>query len=249
MTDSDKPLSVYGLKFRLMLQLIPHPDGGYWTGTKMRDATNNVVGPSYFTNLRTGIIDIPRADKIEAIAHAMDFPVELWFKDLSWWESLHARWQNGEFIGAELQPRSGTTDNQTRMTTLVNQLFEDRPNKQTGEPFTEEEVAQRSGGDLSVSDVAALRSGELTDPTWVQLLALSNVFGVGLSYFSGSDAPLLPSGLDALQVNDDYESYITFRNSVGMDKQQRSLLRSMSEHLRRQSPRAESDTVPDEDVG
>ena len=248
MADPDKPSSIYGKKFRIMLQIIPHPDGGYWTGTKMQSATNNVVGPSYFTSLRSEVIEIPRADKIEAIANAMGFPVELWFKDLSWWQNAHDQWMNGELVANDLHAYSEGSSEQIDMATLVNRLFAERIDQQTGQPFTDEEVAARSNNELSSADVRALRSGELSDPTWGQLLAVSNIFGVGLSYFSGSEAPSPPSELGTLEAKDDQESYVTFRNSIGMNKQQRSLLRSMSEHLRRENKRMHSDEGSNDDA-
>lgn len=227
--------SSYSLKFRIMLQVIPHPDGGYWTGTKMKLATNDVVSASYFTLLRNGGIDIPRADKIEAIANAMGFTPDLWFRDLAWWQDVYERWKRGDDVEAHIHSPQGAGDSKPRMVELVNQLFEERVNKDTGEPFTDAEVAEQSSDALSPEEVAALRSGTLDNPTWNQLLSLCSIFGVGLAYFNGSEPPVLHTeGVTFSADDDDQESYITFRNSVAMTKQDRSLLRSMSDHLKRQ---------------
>ena len=58
-------------------------------------------------------------------------------------------------------------------------FFDLAKNPHTGRPLTKWEVARLSLGHLDEREVEALRRGELTDPTMSQLLALSDVFGVG----------------------------------------------------------------------
>ncbi|WP_047865441.1 hypothetical protein [Rubrobacter aplysinae] len=241
MGEDQKQLGTYSRKFRVMLDIIPHPEGGYWTGTKMKQATGRVVGSSYFVSLRDGAIDIPRADKVEAIAVAMGFPTELWFKDLSWWEDLHRQWESGRPINNELRGSVGNSDRDKRMAVLVNKLFERRLNTDTGQAFTNQEVAARSQRVLSLEDVLALRSGDLADPTWEQLLALSEIFGVGFSYFNGSDTAWIPGAPRPLESEDDQDSYVTFNNSVGLDKESRGLLRGLSDYLKQQKKRTSTD--------
>ena len=68
-------------KFELLLHAYRRPDGHLWTGQEIDQATNGVVSRSYVTNLRKGRIENPGYDKLRAIASAIGFPPELWFKD------------------------------------------------------------------------------------------------------------------------------------------------------------------------
>jgi hypothetical protein len=230
-----EPKSAYARKFRLMLEMIPHPDAGRWTPTKMERATDGEVSVSYFSYLRDGRIDIPRADKIERIARAMDFPPELWFRTLHWWEEVYDRWQKGEDVGEELRETS-RRGNGRRISRLLNGLFESRISGQTGQPYTNEGVARLSRGVLSEEEVAAMREGRLADPTWAQVLALCDVFEVDPTYWTERRFPWSPSPALSRAIEDP-DSYVVFQNSLKLSKSNRSMLRTLSEHLRREEQR------------
>ena len=215
-----------------MLELMAHPDGGRWTGSKMERATDRKVQASYFTSLRDGHIEIPRADKIEAIARAMRFPPELWFKDLSWWETLYERSQAGEDVAATLeQPEEQGGGG--RVSERLNKLLGLAVNERTGKSFTDREVAELSGGRLREEDVAAMREGRLADPTWAQVLALCDVFDVDPSYWSERGLSWRPSA-ELLRGVEDQDSYVVFRNSLNLSERNRSMLRMLSEHMRQE---------------
>lgn len=224
---------MYSEKFGIMLEVIGRPDGGKWTGAKMDRATGGKVGPSYFTSLRDGHIEIPRADKIEAIARVMGFPPELWFKDLSWWRRVHEQWERGESVHKKLRGDRELADD-SRLSTLLGRLFEVKTNGESGEPFTNAEVARSSEGILSEEEVAALREGRLKEPTWRQILAVCDVFGVGPSYFAQEPGLSWVPSRGVLDALDDQESYTTFQNSLKLPKEKRSMLKSLSEYLRRE---------------
>lgn len=226
---------VYAEKFRLMLDLIPYPDGGRWTGARMERATGGVIAASYFSTLKDGRIEVPKADKLEAIAEAMGFAPGLWFEELAWWRGLREKAEVGADPVTELETRGGNRGT-GRMSGLLDRLFEARLNAETGEPFTEAEVACRSGGALSEQDVGDLRRGSLAEPTWAQVLALSDVFGVDLSYWSdsGGDWGLSPALLRATR---DPNAYVIFQNSLKLSEEGKGMLRALSEHLRREGER------------
>lgn len=225
-------ISVYAQKFRIMLELIPHPDGGRWTGSKMERATGGTIAASYFSTFKEGRIDVPKADKLEAIAGAMGFAPGLWFEELSWWRGLREKAEGGADPATELEARGGN-GGADRISRLLDRLFEARPNAQTGEPFTEAEVARESGGALSEQDVRDLRRGGLAEPTWAQVLALSEVFGVELSYWSGGEGIWrLPPAL--MRAARDPDAYVIFQNSLKLSDEGKGMLKALSEHLRRE---------------
>lgn len=215
-------------KFRIMLEMIPHPDGGKWSGTKMERATNGKIKTSYFSSLRDGHIDIPRVDKIEAIASTMGFLPQLWFKKLGWWENLRARGAAGDDVGTALGGSVEGTDG-GRFDKLLQRLFEVRLNPETGEIFTLSEVAAKSGGVLDENDVRALLTGRLLSPTWGQVLALCEVFEIDPSYFSQRKNPW-PSR-SAMRLVEDEDSYSIFQTSLKLSEDSRAVLRALSEHL------------------
>ena len=197
----------------------------------MERATDRKVQASYFTSLRDGHIEIPRADKIEAIARAMRFPPELWFKDLSWWETLYERSEAGEDLAATLERSEEQRGG--RVSERLNKLLELAVNEQTGEPLSDREVAKLSGGRLREEDVAAMREGRLADPTWAQVLALCDVFDVDPSYWSERGLSWRPSA-ELLRGVEDQDSYVVFRNSLNLSRRNRSMLRMLSEHMRQE---------------
>lgn len=230
--DRSKSSGSYMKKFNIMLEVLAAPDGGEWTGTKMERATDGRVRTTYFASLRDGHTRIPGADKLEYIAEAMGFPVQLWFRSVEWWEELLGRWKDGEDVKPALAGQESNVGEKS-LGGLLNRLFELKINDDTGESFTNAEVSEKSGGVLSVGDVEALREDRLADPTWRQILALSDVFEVEPSYWSRHRIPWRPSpGL--MRAAEGEESYIIFQNSMRLSRRDRSMLRVMSEHLKRE---------------
>jgi transcriptional regulator with XRE-family HTH domain len=134
------------------------------------------VTRSYVTNLRKGRIENPGYEKMRAIAKAMGIPPELWFE-----EDL------GSEGGSAAQPEGRGIPGR------VEYLFEVVKNPQTGESYTNAEVARMSAGDLTEGDVEGIRGGGIADPLVSQLAALAAAFGVPPSYLldRGREAPVL----------------------------------------------------------
>src|SRR3712207_4150584 len=134
-------------KFEYLLDTYRRPDGHRWTGQQLDEATGGVVTRSYVTNLRKGRIENPGYEKMRAIAKAMSFTPEVWFKE-------------------------GLTDGRTtmrggesgRVAGRVEHLFDAFRNPKTGEPYTNGEVARMTLGDLSEKDVEGIRTGAIGDP-------------------------------------------------------------------------------------
>lgn len=232
---------VWNEKFRIMLRVIPAPDGGEWGGTKMESASQGDVSTTYFSALRDGRIETPRADKVEAIARAMEFEPGLWFKPISWWRKVLEDWEQGRGIGGLLHEEGSREDGRKRLAALLDGLFETRVDPETGEPFTEEGVARASGGALTAGDVRAMRAGEL-DPTRAQLLALGDVFGADPSYFFGRDeAPAWRPSPAVLEAARGRDSYLIFQNSLRLSDRDRSILMVLAESLKRGPESGETD--------
>jgi hypothetical protein len=133
---------------------------------------------SYATNLRKGRIENPGYEKVDAIAKTVGFSPELWFDDNF---DLQAR--------VIAKPAEETHD----IAGKVNYLLEVIRNEQTGEAYTNAEVACRSLGELTARDesltteeIRRLRSGEVPNPYVNQVAALADFFGVQPSYFVDS---------------------------------------------------------------
>lgn len=216
-----------------MLRVFAAPDGGGWTGTKMERATGGRVITSYFSSLRDGHISIPRADKLEWISQAMSFPVQLWFRDLSWWEEVNQRWESGGDVELE---SFGETSASTAgaFGKSLDGLLAVKINEESGLAYSDEDLSRKTGGVVTPEEISGLRSGDLTDPTWRQVLALSAALDVDPSYWSGDALPWRPSPA-LTRAMEDQESYIIFQNSLGLSGSDRTMLRMLSEHMKRDS--------------
>jgi len=75
---------------------------------------------------------------------------------------------------------------------LVAQLFQTLPSPR-GKPWTLQEVADGTGGRLSVSYLSDLRRGHVLEPSFERLALLADFFGVDIRYFLGHpDEPPAP---------------------------------------------------------
>src|SRR5688572_23468538 len=152
-------------KFETLLEIYRRPDGRKWSGQEIDEATGGVVSRSYVTNLRKGRIENPGYEKMRTIAKAMGFPPEMWFEeDLS---------SEG---GSPPQPKGRGIPGR------VEHLFEVVKNPNTGESYTNAQVARMSAGELSEEEVEGIRSGKIADPSVGRVAALAAVFGVPPSY-------------------------------------------------------------------
>lgn len=173
----------YAEKFNLLLDLFPHPDRKgcsdpkkrRWKGVELERASGGGVSSAYISSLRNGDIARPGMEHLHLIAKVMGFPFRLWLTDPEDWK-LKSR---GDPTAAEPGKEAVM-----RRAELLEQLFQSVYNRQTGQPYTNREIAERSQGRLAEEDVAGLREGSIPDPTIGQLLALCDVFDVDVSYWS-----------------------------------------------------------------
>src|ERR687897_1862798 len=119
-------------KFEALLEIYRHPDGRKWSGQEIDEATGRVVSRSYVTNLRKGRIENPGYEKMRAIAKAMGFAPQVWFED-----------------GLGDGRLGGRAEESSGLAGRVEHVFDVIRNPRTGEPYTNEEVARMTLGDLS----------------------------------------------------------------------------------------------------
>jgi transcriptional regulator with XRE-family HTH domain len=164
-------------RFEHLLDTYRRPDGSRWTGQQLDEATG-VAPRSYVTNLRKGRIESPGYEKMRAIAKAMGFPPAAWFD---------------ENVGD--RTAVGPNHEERGIAGRVEHLFDVARNPKTGKPYTNAEVARMSIGDLTVEDVEGIRTGAIGDPTVGQVVALTGVFGVALSYLLDRGEPVIDGEL------------------------------------------------------
>ena len=175
----------YGGRFDRFREVYLKADGTKWSNSDIERATQGFVRSNYITNLRAGRIERPGVDRLAAIAQVMGFPTELWFKKEP---------QPDE--GAEERPEPAT------LAEKLDLLFTIRTNQIGGRPFTNREVAELTYGQLDEETIAAAREGRVADLRGGQYVALSNVFGVDVSYWysrPGELPPLDPDTITALR--------------------------------------------------
>lgn len=231
-TASDEHLSAYNKKFRIMLAIMAAPDGRQWGPSKMSRATSGAIGTSYFNALRDGHVHIPKADKMQAVAAAMGFPPQLWFKDLQWWQHTYNRWEAGDDLSTLLTQDQDSISVQARISRLLNTLIQLKPHHDTGKPLSDEDIASLSEGVLDSDRIANLRNGAFTVVEKDELAALCKVFKVSPAYWKEESAvpwKMSPSSLSDLM---DVDSYETMQNSLNLSQENRGMLKRMSEYLK-----------------
>ena len=196
-------------KFERLLEMYRHPDGRRWSGQEIDEATGGIVTRSYVTNLRKGRIENPGFEKLRAIAKVMDFPPEHWFEETP---------DPATGMSADTLPRDSSIADKT------NRLFDVVRNEKSGIPFTNAEVARMSLGDLSEEHVEQIRSGELTNPSMNQVVALADVFGVHPSYFLDTvrKAPLLDE--EAMRIFQDETISAIAHKSLHLPGRERQMI-------------------------
>jgi transcriptional regulator with XRE-family HTH domain len=194
---SEQQHTSYAEKFEFLLELFPHPERQHhkdpeqrkWKMFEIRDATRGEVSVAYLSALRKGKNKRPGMKYLDLIANVMDFPIELWLSEPSQWSTVSG---NGEQLAGSQVPGIDDTDVDDSYAGLLNHLFSSVTNRKTGHSFTEREIAQRTGGVLTESDVKALRDGSFNRPSREELIALSNAFSVSVNYwFSGAKRDLV----------------------------------------------------------
>jgi transcriptional regulator with XRE-family HTH domain len=203
-------------KFELFRDSYRREDGGRWSGQDLQEATGGVVTRSYVSMLRKGKIENPGFDKLRAIARAMGFSPELWFKEAD---------EIGNAVRVE-QPKR-----KRDIADRLNHLFEAVKNERTGRPYTNVDVARMSLGGLTEEDVAGIRAGALTNPTMGQVVALADAFGVHPSYFldTGKEPALL--GEQEINALGDRRARAILNRSMGLSDREKDMVLDMIEHL------------------
>ena len=171
---------------RLAEMLYPPAGGGTWTAQAVEDATGKRVSASHYAALREGRVYAPRDTVLKDIAAAMGFPAELWEKRLAWWRGVARRTRVGTDLDEAMQGQD-ENDRRGRIARLLNQLFKRLPNPHTDRPYTNEELALGSSGDLTEEEIETMRDGRLADPPQIKLLALCEAFNVDFGYWRQRD--------------------------------------------------------------
>lgn len=214
-------------KFEFFLDKFRRDDGRRWNGQQLHDATGGVVTRSYVSLLRKGEFANPGVEKLAAIAKAMGFPPELWFRDI-------------EEIKTQV-PAPRARDMRATLAARVEWLFEIIPNDRTGEPYTNAEVARESLGALTEGDVEGIRTGRVPNPHFDQVLTLSEIFGVDTSYFTNRETP--PPIIDdrILKALRDQKTHAMVNKSLDLSEGEKDLILNMLEglgHLHRENGNA-----------
>ena len=173
----------YGEKFRRFRETYRKPDGKKWTYVEVERATDGFVKANYLANLKAGRIRRPGIDRLCAISQVMGFPEELW---------LRKEGEAAATVGA-----GGTGEGGGTLADRLNALFRVLINRETGEPFTDREVADLTFGKLDERTIAFVRMGGEKDLEDAQYAALARAFGVDVSYWYArpNEAPFLNPGI------------------------------------------------------
>lgn len=200
-------------RFEELLDAYRRPDGQRWRGADIVEATGGVVTRSYISALRKGNIDSPGYDKLHAIARAVGFPVELWFAPNS---------EQSAPVERDVPDDVGFADRLER-------LFQMVTDGKKGRSYTNAEVARMSLGGISEEQIAAIRTGEATNPTLDEVLALAEAFGVSPSYFTERQAPLLDT--ETMKMLGDQKSVQIAAKSLDLSDGEKDLVMDMIDRL------------------
>jgi transcriptional regulator with XRE-family HTH domain len=212
----------YARKLALLQKRFPHPEGRPWRGSEMEERTRGFVSQSYFSQLGKGKYKRPGLEPLAAIADVMGFPFELWRAEPEQWPR----------ILREREPEGRRVARGTALAEKFEILSEAVPNPRTNEPFTDEEIVERSGGRLTDEDLTKVRAGRAGELTYDKILALSDVFDVSFDYWfedAGGEKPLLdPEIIEALKSE---ENHLLLHRTRGLSKAHRNMLLLLAEQL------------------
>lgn len=218
----------FGAQFARLLDTYRKPDGSRWQLKEIEDATNGFVKGGYLTNLRKGRIRQPGWDRMKAIAYVMGFSMRLWFEEPENWSRIVEGGSGSEEAGKNLRAR-------------LNLLFDVVSNERTGEPYTNKEVSDLSFGRLTQDEVARARAGEVEDFKGAQYLALSEIFGVDVSYWYGPPQQRPALDQETLEALQDEKNHLILNKMRGRSDREKDILL----HLLDQLDLLRADTVPE----
>lgn len=207
----------FGSQFVRLLDEYRKPDGSPWQLKEIEQATNGFVKGGYLTNLRKGRIRQPGWDRMKAIAHVMGFPVQLWFEEPDQWDRLTA----SDF----------ETGQEGSLKARLNLLFDAVRNQRTGRPFTCKEVADLSFGRLTEEQIERTRAGEIDDFKGAQYLALSEVFGVDVSYWYDSPGRQPTLDHDTIEALRDERNHLILNKVRDRSAQEKDILLNLLDQL------------------
>lgn len=157
----------YGRKFVYFQDRYRKPDGRKFKHKDIERETDGYVSAAYISNLKQGHNENPSYDRLRAIAEVMGFPPALWYQPD---KQLHG---------------TGTT-----LAEKLKFLFRTQPDLGTGKESAEEEVSRLAFGKVSSQRLNDARNGELDELEASEYFALSNVFGVDISFWYQSQPAL-----------------------------------------------------------
>lgn len=156
----------FGKKFVYLQDRYRKPNGRKFKLKDIERATEGYVTAAYISNLKQGHNDNPSYDRLRAIADVMGFPPGLWYQP-----------------DAELA-RAGSLQEK------LNFLFETQPELGSVDESAEEQVSRLAFGKVSAERLSEARRGELDELQASEYFALSNVFGVDVSFWYQSEPAL-----------------------------------------------------------
>lgn len=179
----------YARRFEILLRMHPRTDGRPWKASELEEASGGRLSQAYLSSLRKGKIGRPGFEQLFTISELMGFDAAHWRTDP---EELERAAERSSAV-----PRAAGAPDYAR---LLEELFETRPDQKTGRPWSEEDVAEASGGRLTRETVRKIRSGEFWNPSMAQLIALAEVFGVSATHWARAPgrAPLVDAETLAL---------------------------------------------------
>lgn len=239
---ANAPYTSYQEKFERLLELFPHPDRRdyedpekrKWRMYELVAGSNGELSAGYLSALRRGKNKRPGMYYLDLIANLIGFPFELWLTEPEQWPGIIAENSAGDANGF-VPEQDASTESYAQ---LVETLFVTVTNRKTGRGFTNAEVAERTRGVLRESDIEELRDGTFDRPSQGELIALSNAFGIDVSYWfsSSNNSPMLDEGLqDVLQARQDERRYEMLRKSFGVTDKQVDILLNLLEDWQEES--------------
>ena len=106
----------------------------------------------------------------------------------------------------------------------TNQLFDIVQNVKAGRPYSNPEIVRMALGELTEENLQEIRSGQLTNLSVNQLLALANAFGVHPDYFFDTEAQPTVLSESALQILQDETVSAIAHGSLRLTARERQII-------------------------